>query len=67
LILELNPYITEKQSIFWNILAIPTPAMAASLPRCPANDTFTTCTINDDSIETMLGIPIFVICLIASV
>ncbi len=65
--LELKPYITEKQSIFWNMFAIPTPAIAASLPRCPANETFTTWTINYDTIETMLGTPIFVIYLIASV
>jgi hypothetical protein len=57
---------TEKQSMFWNMFAIPTPAIAASLPKCPANEILTTWTIKEDIIETMLGIPIFVICLNAS-
>jgi len=45
---------------------MPTPAMAASLPKWPAKETFTTWTIKDEIIEMMLGMPILVIFLIAS-
>lgn len=40
------------------MLAIPTPAMAASDPRCPANDILITCTKKLESIDTIAGTPI---------
>ena len=48
------------------MFAIPTPAIAASDPRCPAKETFTTCTKLLEIIAMIAGRPIFVIYLIAS-